>query len=117
MKYAFCYIQAIVLAMVAIRRAHGQNIVEVKSSLKIYKAKNNETKTEELENTVRMASLWVYQDLDNYQADLTLKSDQILGPKQEPVPGLMLMCYVAEDTADASFNKYVKECREAYINA
>ena len=60
----------------------------------------------------------MYQDISTFQSNLSISSDQILEySSYKPIPGRLLFCYVAENNATASFQKFKDDCMNKYNNS
>lgn len=89
----------------------AQSIVDVSSKLLF-----REGNSTDVNKTVKLVSLWMYQDLVNYQANLTINSTQLIDSHFNSIPGKMLFCYVYETEAIDSFQKFKDSCRDSYNN-
>lgn len=85
---------------------HAQNIVEIDSSISFY-----HNKTFELIESVWLNPLSMYQDLDNYEKNLTIRSNGTtlndLVQKED-----IRLCYI-EDTKGQNYDAFIRECRDS----
>lgn len=93
--------------MLSTQVVYSQPIVDVEESFII-----KEPDTDAIKKTVRLAYLWMYQDIDNFQSNLTITSHQVLDQNTlKPIDGKMLFCYVAKNNASLSYQAFKDECK------
>ena len=91
---------------------HLQPIVDVETQFII-----SDNATNVVKKTVKLSYLWMYQDINTFQANLSITSNQILEySSYKAIPGKLLFCYVAENDAALSFQKFKDECMNKYNN-